>query len=189
METSLHIAAMPAFAALSGQPSPAQPASFEAVEHDQLKAARSLLYELGGSSVGLARLLAGLPQALREGSPQGYTRHVAYADPYGRFTMAYLIWRPGQFSPVHGHRAWCAYRVLQGELSETHYRWDAALQTALKTGHATRRPDDVVTASSGLRQIHRLGNNGEQTAISLHIYGVRQADIATGVNLLVAGND
>lgn len=77
------------------------------------------------------------------------------------------------------------YRVLQGQLSESHYRWNARSGQAEPVGGKLRRPGEIVTAMPGLQQIHRLGNAEAQTAISLHIYGVPQADIATGVNLTV----
>jgi len=86
---------------------------------------------------------------------------------------------------VHGHKTWCTYQVLQGELAETHYRWDPVAAAAIACGEVSRRPGDVVTAAPGLRQIHRLGNAGPGVAVSLHIYGVDQADLCTGVNHLV----
>ena len=86
---------------------------------------------------------------------------------------------------MHGHKTWCTYQVLQGELSETHYRWDADASAAIACGGATRRPGDIVTATQGLHQIHRLGNASPEVAISLHIYGVDQADICSGVNHLI----
>ncbi|WP_372432926.1 cysteine dioxygenase [Bordetella pseudohinzii] len=155
------------------------------VDHAAQKAAASLLAELAEGVAAADGILAYLPEALRQGHPDHYTRHIAYADPQGRFTIAYLIWRQGQFSPVHGHKTWCTYRVLQGQLSESHFRWNAQTGQAEPTGGKLRRPGEIVTAMPGLQQIHRLGNAQAQTAISLHIYGVPQADIATGVNLTV----
>lgn len=166
-------------------PSPLQ-ALCASVQQAQRRAAHALLHELSASVAHTGRdALAGLPHELRHGCPERYTRHVAYADPHGSFTIVYLIWQPGQYSPVHGHKSWCTYRVLQGELTETHYRWDPRTQQARQCGSAMRRPGDIVTAAPGLEQIHRLGNGGDSIAISLHIYGVAEADIATGVNHVV----
>ena len=40
-----------------------------------------------------------------------------------------LVWSPGQMSPVHGHRTWCALAVHRGALTETHFRHaDGGLQ-------------------------------------------------------------
>lgn len=158
----------------------------ESVQAAQMNAARSLLRDLAASVANAGDMLQALPADLRAGRPDTYTRHIAYADPLGAFTVAYLIWRPGQFSPVHGHKTWCTYQVLQGELTETHYRWDAQADAAIACGEVRRRPGDIVTASQGLQQIHRLGNAGPDVAVSLHIYGVAQADLCTGVNHLVA---
>ncbi|CAM3772659.1 Cysteine dioxygenase [Bordetella sputigena] len=124
------------------------------------------------------------PQALAE--PRGgYSRHVAYADPQGRYTVVYLVWPPGQFSPVHGHHTWCAYRVVTGELTETLYRWDADVQCAHALRQVSRRPGDVVTAAPGLDQVHRLGNAGTAVAVSLHVYGIDAQALTTGVNHVV----
>lgn len=157
----------------------------ESVQTAQMNAARALLRDLASSVASANGILQGLPDALRAGRAESYMRHIAYADPHGAFTIAYLVWRQGQFSPVHGHKTWCTYQVLQGELSETHYRWDAEASAAIACGEATRRPGDIVTATQGLHQIHRLGNASPDVAISLHIYGVDQADICSGVNHLI----
>ncbi|MCZ8385284.1 cysteine dioxygenase family protein [Achromobacter xylosoxidans] len=157
----------------------------ESVQAAQMNAARAFLRELAASVANAGDMLRALPPDLRGGRPEHYTRHIAYADPHGAFTVAYLIWRPGQFSPVHGHKTWCTYQVLQGELVETHYRWDPAAGAARPCGQVSRRPGDIVTATQGLHQIHRLGNAGPGVAVSLHIYGVDQADLCTGVNHLV----
>jgi len=151
----------------------------------QRNAERQLLDELAGSQAHTEGILAHLPMPLREGRADTYLRHVAYSDPHGSFTIFYLVWRPGQATPVHGHKTWCTYRVLQGELQETHYQWDARAGLARPVGGTVRRPGAAVTATPGLEQIHRLCNIGNGIAISLHIYGVAQADAQTGVNQLV----
>lgn len=151
----------------------------------QQQAQRQMLAEIASSSADPQAMLAHLPEPLRAGKPDTYLRHVAYSDPHGSFTVFYLVWRPGQASPVHGHKTWCTYRVLQGKLSETHFQWDANAGVARPVGHALRRPGAVVTAIAGLDQVHQLGNQGSDIAISLHIYGVAQADAQTGINHLV----
>lgn len=156
-----------------------------AVRAAQHQAQRHLLDTLAKSAADAQGMLAYLPAHLRDGLPDTYLRHIAYSDPQGTFTVFYLVWRPGQATPVHGHKTWCAYRVLQGELQETHYQWDAAACVARPVGEALRRPRDVATATPGLHQIHRLRNVGNGVAISLHIYGVAPADAQSGVNQLV----
>lgn len=176
-------AAMPRFGPLS-----------EGIGDVLAETARGLAAGIEACLPDAAALLALLPAAARAGSPDGYTRHLVYADPLDRFSAMLLVWRPGQASPVHGHRTWCAYRVLQGTLQERHYRWDADAGVARACGGTERRPGGVFSVPAGLRHIHALSNDGTETgggdgaggvAISLHIYGVAPEHIATGVNLLV----
>ncbi|MCZ8438964.1 cysteine dioxygenase family protein [Achromobacter xylosoxidans] len=157
----------------------------ESVQAAHLDTTRAFLRELAIRIANAGDMLRFLPAELRAGSRDRYTRHIAYADPHGAFTVAFLIWRPGQFSPVHGHKTWCAYQVLQGNLVETHYRWDPADGAAEICSEISRRPGDIATATQGLRQVHRLGNAGPDVAVSLHIYGVDKADLCTGVNHVV----
>ncbi|XQM35208.1 Cysteine dioxygenase type I [Cupriavidus sp. H19C3] len=130
-------------------------------------------------------LLAALPPGALDGDPTTYTRHLLHGDPFGRFSVMLLVWRPGQTSPVHGHRAWCAYRVLRGNMTERHYRWDPATRRASLANAVPRAAGDTFSVPAGLRHIHALANTGDEVAVTLHVYGVEAQHIATGVNLLV----
>ncbi|MDR5802390.1 cysteine dioxygenase family protein [Caballeronia sp. LP006] len=124
----------------------------------------------------------------RESGARGYRRHLLAADPLDRYAIAALVWEPGQASPVHGHRTWCGYAVIDGTLEETLYRWDAPSASAIETRHHAREAGDVSFVQAGRGAIHRLGNPADATAraISLHIYGVAGDEIATHVNDLLA---
>lgn len=126
-----------------------------------------------------------LDPAHRVGSDKGYARHVVHADPLDRFTVLALVWRPGQFSPVHWHHSWCAYAVVSGLLRETGYDWDEARGCATASMQRERREGDASFAIAGSSRIHRLGNDGAREAISLHVYGVAAGSITTGVNRVV----
>ncbi|WP_244813845.1 cysteine dioxygenase family protein [Caballeronia sp. Lep1P3] len=124
----------------------------------------------------------------RAGSPHGYCRHLLAADPLGRYAIAALVWEPGQASPVHGHRTWCGYAVIDGTLAETLYRWDADAQCAVHTRHRVRETGAVSYVDAGRAAIHRLGNpaDARTRAVSIHVYGVAGEHIATHVNDLLA---
>ena len=133
---------------------------------------------------GVVTALLNLPRA-----EQTYSRHVLHADPHGRFTVMALIWSPGQFSPVHAHYTWCAYRVLSGVLTETHYAWDAAAGHAYPFNSIERIAGQSVCGHAGLEVIHRLGNAAQQDpdpAVSLHVYGVDSERVSTHVNRVLA---
>jgi len=166
---------------------PASPLSRLAtgMEATLAQSARMVAAHVAASLPDTATLLAGLPPGALDGDPDTYTRHLVHADPYERFSVMVLVWRPGQFSPVHGHRTWCAYRVLRGTMAERHYRWNPQCRTATQVNAVTREAGDTFSVPAGLQHIHALGNASDAIAVSLHIYGVEQDRIATGVNLLV----
>ena len=129
---------------------------------------------------GVVAGLLNLPRA-----EQTYSRHVLHADLQGRFTVVALVWAPGQFSPVHAHYTWCAYRVLSGVLTETHYAWDAAAGHAYPFNSIARSAGQSVCGHAGLELIHRLGNASHEDpapAVSLHVYGIDSERVSTHVN-------
>jgi predicted metal-dependent enzyme (double-stranded beta helix superfamily) len=126
-----------------------------------------------------------LTPAQREGLADSYRRHLLAADPHGRYAIAALVWMPGQASPVHAHRTWCGYAVLDGTLSETVYDWNEAQQLAIETRSHPRASGAVSFVRAGRSGIHQLGNASDAPAVSLHIYGVEGTQIATHVNDLL----
>jgi len=122
------------------------------------------------------------------GGPHGYCRHLLAADPRGRYAIASLVWQPGQASPVHGHRTWCGYAVIDGALTETLYRWDADGQRAVETLRQPRERGAASYGDAGRGAIHRLVNPADAgtRAVSIHVYGVAGEAIATHVNDLLA---
>jgi predicted metal-dependent enzyme (double-stranded beta helix superfamily) len=157
----------------------------DSVRSAQRHDAATLLQHVAQGVAQAGDMLGALSARVLDERHENYTRHVAYADPQGQFTVVYLVWQPGQRSPAHGHRTWCAYRVLKGELTEEHFLWDSAAGRAHAVGALPRRPGDIITSPPGLDHIHRLGNRGSEVAVSLHIYGVDHAALTTGVNHLV----
>lgn len=126
-----------------------------------------------------------LAPAQREGASDIYRRHLLAADPHGRYAIAALVWMPGQASPIHAHRTWCGYVVLDGALTETVYTWNAAQQCASETRTHPRASGAVSFVQAGRGGIHRLGNASDAPAVSLHVYGVEGSQIATHVNDLL----
>ena len=130
-----------------------------------------------------------LTSAQREGSADNYRRHLLAADPHGRYAIAALVWQPRQASPVHAHHTWCGYAVIDGTLSETVFEWNGAQHCASATRTQARNTGAVSFVRGGKGGIHRLGNCSDAPAVSLHIYGVAGAQIATHVNDIVRAAD
>jgi len=115
-------------------------------------------------------------------NPDRYVRHLLHADPAGEYAVVALVWRPGQMSPVHAHRTWCALGVHQGVLSEHYYAPGAP--PLLDAVHL-RRAGDISHGPADPDLIHRLANCSAEVAVSIHVYGVPFEDFGDRVNLIL----
>jgi len=113
-----------------------------------------------------------------------YIRHLLHEAPEEGWAVAALVWRPGQMSPVHAHRAWCAVGVHRGVLAETFY---APGEPPAPTSIVMRRPGDTSHGPARPDAIHRLANLGTETAVSIHAYGLPYARFCTDLNSVLAG--
>jgi predicted metal-dependent enzyme (double-stranded beta helix superfamily) len=101
----------------------------------------------------------------RRGHPDRPAGHVLHAEPDGTFSVLGLVWRPGQSTRIHDHITWCVVGVLSG--IEHEELFDEALNPI-----GTRdNPPGEVGGFAPPGDIHRIRNVGDETAISLHIYG------------------
>ncbi|MYN13939.1 cysteine dioxygenase [Pusillimonas sp. TS35] len=157
----------------------------ERVEAACMGAVASLPAEVGGALIECSAAGSLLRPEHRIGSASSYTRHILHADPKGRFAIVALVWQPGQYTLVHGHYTWCAYCVVQGSLQEELYAYDRVTQQAQLTRTVDRSVGACGYGHGGTEQIHRLGNGGNEPAVSIHIYGVDGERVSTHVNRLV----
>jgi predicted metal-dependent enzyme (double-stranded beta helix superfamily) len=126
-------------------------------------------------------LLGGLHCA---GSRDGYTRHLVYAGP--GFSILALVWLPGQMSPIHAHRSWCALGIREGALVETCFTRDGPAGGAaprLSLDRCQPLLPGMVSHSDGDEEhYHRVANLGVETAVSIHVYGVAFDRLGHGLN-------
>jgi 3-mercaptopropionate dioxygenase len=101
----------------------------------------------------------------RLGSPDGYRGHTLHVEPDGSFSIVALVWRPGQLTRIHDHVTWCSFAVVQGVEHEELY--DAELNPI---GRSANHVGDV-SGFAPPGDIHRVHNTGDETAISIHVYG------------------
>jgi 3-mercaptopropionate dioxygenase len=115
-----------------------------------------------------------LPAHLRHGDPARYQGHLLYAEPDGSFSIAAMVWLPGQETAIHDHVAWCVTAVLQGrEYEEIFALVDGGRVLALAARNVN--PAGSVSGFAPPGDIHRVRNTGNDVAISMHVYG---ADIS-----------
>ena len=110
-----------------------------------------------------------------------YTRHVIYADPEDRYTIVAIAWGSGQQSPIHGHHTWCGVGVYSGSIVETIYE-PTGNSTPPRALRSMIREKGTLSFDADLTGAHRIANAEQDVAVSIHIYGVGESRIATGVN-------
>jgi predicted metal-dependent enzyme (double-stranded beta helix superfamily) len=119
----------------------------------------------------------------RVGDPNAYMRHILYTDPDGAFVITVITWLPGQQSQVHGHRVWCAYGIVEGEMTEEQFMLSPGVMplktTVLKAGELADQDLDSTI-------VHRVSNKSSVPLVSLHLYGVAADKITTGINRVYA---
>jgi len=102
-------------------------------------------------------------------SLKNYTRNLIATDNQ-TFTLLLLCWNPNKGSPIHDHPCnGCWMRVLQGSINEKRYIRDAENNVLVCTQDSTFRQGDETFIHDNLG-FHKIGNNGEELAISLHLY-------------------
>ena len=145
-----------------------------------------------------ARIAQRLPETLavedllapqhREGGVASYQRHILYADPLRRFTILALIWNPGQATPVHGHTAWGAVGVYAGHPTVTLYerkqRSDQLFEICCSRTLQVR-PGDVCFVQPGIDDVHRISNETDDPAISIHVYGRDLLQDPASINIIL----
>lgn len=111
-------------------------------------------------------------------SPERYVRHLLYAGE--QHSVLALVWRPGQMSPVHGHRSWCALGVHHGSMTETSFVQGP--HGPVPSGCRQHGVGGISHSPADPDVIHRLSNLGTETAVSIHVYGAAFDRLGEEVN-------
>ncbi|OJJ50299.1 hypothetical protein ASPZODRAFT_128920 [Penicilliopsis zonata CBS 506.65] len=103
---------------------------------------------------------------------RGYTRN-SIANINGRANLLLLVWNPSKGSPVHDHaNAHCIMKILSGQLTETVFQAPEAGESKgplqIKQ-ESVRRVNETAYISDDIG-LHRMWNNGQEVAVSLHLY-------------------
>ena len=117
-----------------------------------------------------------------EPDPSKYRRHVLHVEPDGSFSVAALVWLPGQETSVHDHVAWCVVGVYRGAEYETRYELRGGKDDAYLV-QAGRRVNQCgsVEALIPPGDIHKVANEGTGLAVSLHIYGADLRSLGSSI--------
>jgi hypothetical protein len=100
----------------------------------------------------------------------------------GSYSLQIFVWPAGTRTQIHDHTSWGAYCcVVRSVFEERYERLDdgsqidhARLKKAWQLSWS--REDGVSTVLPHDEGIHRVGNLGGKTAISLHLYGPKEGE-------------
>jgi predicted metal-dependent enzyme (double-stranded beta helix superfamily) len=144
------------------------------------RAATFLATLVQDSSFRGSQVLAVLEEA--RGTESWYVAR-RWEDPEGSYSLQVFVWPAGTRTMIHDHSSWGAYACAAGTVFEERYeRLDdgsrhehARLEEAW---HLSWRPEDgASTVLPGDGGIHRVGNQRDETAVSVHLYGPRLEEI------------
>ncbi len=136
------------------------------------RVARALRRHLPGPGI--------LTPAQREGDPARYQTHLLHAEPDGSFSIAAMVWRPGQATPVHDHISWCVTGVLQGTEYEEIFAPGPGGEFLTEVTRRQNAPG-AVAGFAPPGDIHRVRNNGSGIAVSMHIYGADLSRLGSSI--------
>ena len=101
----------------------------------------------------------------------------------GSYSLQVFVWPPGTGTKIHDHSSWGAYACALGSIFEERYERldDGSLRDHARLKKSWERVwNEGDGASSVLPYdggIHSIGNPGEKTVISVHLYGPRMSVI------------
>jgi len=125
-----------------------------------------------------------LTPAQLEGDPARYQTHPVHVEPDGSFSIAVMVWRPGQVTPIHDHVSWCVTGVLQGveyeEIFDLARPGDPGGDALVAVTRRENQPG-TVAGFTPPGDIHRVRNSGPGIAVSMHIYGADLARLGSSI--------
>jgi predicted metal-dependent enzyme (double-stranded beta helix superfamily) len=115
----------------------------------------------------------------RSGDPEEYRSHSLHTEPDGSFSIEALVWQPGKVTSIHDHVTWCVFGVIQGVEHEELFTLAEERGCLVEAG--TRGNAGEVSGFAPPGDIHRVRNAGDDTAISIRIYGTDVSRIGSSV--------
>ena len=107
-----------------------------------------------------------------------YARNAIHLGEADGISLFALVWRPGQWTPIHDHSTWGVVGVLEGVLEERNYipvgdSIDDGEEIELLPGGTTLlAPGAVATFVPNPDHIHITGvPDDREKTVSLHLYG------------------
>jgi predicted metal-dependent enzyme (double-stranded beta helix superfamily) len=146
-----------------------------------LRQAAAFLSDLARDRTFLDSLILPLIQEA-EGEKDWYVARRYQAED-GAYSLKVFVWPSGTGTRIHDHSSWGAYCCASGAVLEERYE---RLDDGPHSDHARLKKvwqlwwsaeDGASTVLPGDAGIHRVGNPGDETAVSVHLYGPRVSEV------------
>jgi predicted metal-dependent enzyme (double-stranded beta helix superfamily) len=117
-----------------------------------------------------------------EAADEWYVAHSCEGED-ASYSLQVFVWPPQTRTQIHDHSSWGAYCCVVGSVLEERYE---RLDDGSRLEHARLKklwrlswsPEDgASTVLPGEGGIHRVGNPGSETVISVHLYGPRLGEV------------
>jgi predicted metal-dependent enzyme (double-stranded beta helix superfamily) len=133
-----------------------------------------------------------LPENYQQPLSDQYASYLVYKPDDEAFAVIAFVWGPGQSSPVHDHLVWGVVGVWKGTIEEARFRpkqkeTDGATIVLEQVETVTAHAGDVSHVYPPSRDIHRVSNPFDSTAITLHVYGADIGSLERNVYDLATG--
>ena len=150
----------------------------------------------------LSALLTGgyrLPPELTRPAADHHVNYPLHIAPDSGWSLAAVVWSPGQRTPVHGHETWGVVGIYAGAEREFRYVKPAADDSGPLTpaGEQVWERDEVTVCCTTDDDVHSVAAVSDTPTVGIHLYGAdigaiqrRRYDPATGaVEWFVSGWD
>jgi 3-mercaptopropionate dioxygenase len=140
-----------------------------------------------------------LPPELTRPAADHHVNYPLHIAPGGGWSLAAVVWSPGQRTPVHGHETWGVVGIYAG--AEREFRYvkpspDDAGPLTPAGEHVWERGEVTVCCTTD-DDVHSVAAVGDTPTVGIHLYGAdigaierRRYDPATGdVEWFVSGWD
>lgn len=118
----------------------------------------------------------------QEPDATSYRQHVLHVEPDGSFSIAALVWLPGQATPIHDHVSWCVVGVYKGTERETCYQMRGSGRDAYLVVTGTNlNVRGTVHALVPPGDIRSVANASDGVTVSLHVFGVDLDTLGGGI--------
>ncbi|HEX7390544.1 MAG TPA: cysteine dioxygenase family protein [Acidiphilium sp.] len=108
-----------------------------------------------------------------------YTRRFLFGD--GMMSAWAFAWGPGAATSIHDHHCPCVVAVLDGAVTESWY--EPAGGETVRLVQSMVRTRGHIAALRPLRpNIHRMSNDGESRAVTVHIYGFNHKVVTSSID-------